>query len=117
MSDLERNRAITFLSLLGVTLLALIGLQSDFVPQARPGDALQLCAVSKGALCDEAAPIEASKHALQHDAAELGHMLVTAPRTVSPSTPAVADLGTMTVTARRVLVLARDEAAPYETTI
>jgi hypothetical protein len=96
MSDLEKTRAITFLSLLGATLILLFALRSDFDPRTQHTiDPLQLCAVTKGALCDDPQP--GARHASSFEVVELGQMVVTASRATT-----IADLGALTVTASRL---------------
>ena len=99
MSELEKTRAITFLSLLGATLIVLFALRSEFDPNTRHAvDPLQLCAVTKGAFCDGLEQ-PGTRDAANVQVVELGAMVVTAPRVST-----VADLGSMTITAPRTAV-------------
>lgn len=54
MSELEKIRAISFLSILTITLIVLFALQSRTAGAPTPAsEALQICATSKGALCPD----------------------------------------------------------------
>jgi hypothetical protein len=56
MSELEKIRAVSFLSILTIMLVVLFALQSRTPHAPEPKrNAIELCAVSKGALCDDPA--------------------------------------------------------------
>lgn len=93
MSELEKVRAASFLSVLTIALVVLSGLRQDTGFAAPARESIEVCAVTKGALCDDAAPA--------HRAQGAG-----APVRVSDATRAsapiagepIADLGSITVT-------------------
>jgi hypothetical protein len=108
MSDLEKHRALTLVAVVAAALFGLFAYQSRGVSTQHSGirDPLELCAASKGALCDEtpadtvaAAPGTPATAQVVH---ELGRLLVSAPRVRDETTKTqVALLGSITVTAPR----------------
>lgn len=106
MSELKEIRAISYLSILAAALTVLFALQSsDGRVQLR--DPLALCIASKGALCDRL-----HNEAIPHETfgavpiADLGDMTVIARRIpdmqVASTIEDVTFLGAMTVTASRL---------------
>lgn len=107
MSELEKIRAISFLSILTITLIVLFALQSRTdAPTPSAPEALQLCAISKGALCPD--PSLGGVHSGAGNArAKRGALIVTSVQPtptgylVSGDAP-VSMLGEMTVVAARL---------------
>lgn len=108
VSELEKIRALSFLSVLTIMLIVLFALQSRSLDATGPAtNSLQTCATSKGALCPEGALSGVHSAAGAGAPAEVGATLVTTPRlapaarTGSGVAP-VAFLGEMTVVADRL---------------
>jgi hypothetical protein len=55
MSEIEKQRALTLVTVVTLGLVGLLAYQSQHQPTTAAGlrDSLELCAVSKGAICDE----------------------------------------------------------------
>lgn len=108
MSELEKIRALSFLSILTITLVVLFALQSRGFDATGPAtNSLQTCATSKGALCPEGALGGVHSAAGAAAPAELGALLVTTPRPapaarMGSGVAPVAFLGQMTVVADRL---------------
>src|SRR5262245_55809365 len=101
MSEQEKIRAIQFFTLLGAVLLVLFSLQSSDFSASQGRDPLEVCAASKGAICDDPASPE---HRLAIRGAEkVGQVLECAPKpdTQLSASPDTQLIGTMTVTATR----------------
>jgi hypothetical protein len=104
MSEVEKFRALTLVTVLAAALLALFAFQSRGANALHSGvrDPLELCAASKGTLCDETADSTVAGAAATADIADLGHIVVTAPRGGDEGSDLqVAYLGSITVTAPR----------------
>jgi len=104
MSEAEKIRAVSLVSVIAITLALMVSLQGRTAQfQVPVRSALEICAASKGAVCDLpanqalAAPI---RHA-NVPVSELGAMIIVAsPLGLSDADLlAAADLGRMTVTA------------------
>lgn len=101
MSELEKIRAISFLSILTITLIVLFALQSSSVaPASRASEALQLCATSKGALCPD--PGIASVHSTRGAHAKRIGLNVSTPQPTPIAFNDAPALGQMTVVAARL---------------
>lgn len=106
MSELEKMRAISFVSILTITLIVLFAVQSRSVAPVSPAEALQICATSKGALCPD--PSLGGAHSAARDTrAKRGALIVTTPQPtpvalIAPGDAPVAVLGEMTVFAARL---------------
>jgi len=107
MSELEKFRALTLVTVLAVALLGLFTYQSrGATAQHSARDPLELCAASKGTLCDETTADKVAGAAGMADITDvvhdLGHIVVTAPRARDEAPGSqVAFLGSITVTAPR----------------
>lgn len=94
MSELEKIRATNFFSVLAIALALLVGLQGDARPGAAAGESIEICAITKGSLCDDAAaPVVRTATDAVTDA-------FTDVATPLAGDATVASLGTMTVSAR-----------------
>lgn len=102
MSEQEKLRALTLVAILTVSLVGLFSFRSEVGAGYHPShrDSLELCAASKGAICDEAPAKQLVKASW---VVNLGHIVVTASRLPEPAPEAaqVAFLGSITVTAPR----------------
>src|SRR5688572_27858747 len=78
MSDVEKIRAASFLSIITIAPVLLVALQERDGRIAAPArETIELCAVTKGALCHDATG-SAERVAREPAAAQLGQMLVVA---------------------------------------
>lgn len=103
MSEVEKFRALTLVALLTLALAGGFAYQSRDVAVQHSGvrDALELCAASKGALCDETAAGKVAGTDIA-DVHDLGHIVVTATRVADEASDLqIAFLGSITVTAPR----------------
>jgi len=102
MSELEKIRAASFLSILTIALVVLAVLQARGPEVAAPArESLEVCAASKGALCDDAVAAP-TQHAREEVPAALGQTVVAAQRDATMLAAArapVGFLGEMTVVA------------------
>jgi hypothetical protein len=63
MSELEKARAASLLSVITIALVVLSVLKSDLAPGTPARESIEVCAASKGALCDDAvAPVTHFAH-------------------------------------------------------
>ena len=79
MSDIEKVRAGSFLSIITLLLVVLVAWQERDTRVAAPArDSIELCAITKGALCHDATPSAEPVVAGKVAPVELGQMLVVA---------------------------------------
>jgi len=100
MSELGKIRATNFFSVLAIALALLVGLNGDSRPGAAAGESIEVCAITKGALCDDA-----TGQAVVTAAQRVTNAFSNAAPFPNASVPIagdedVASLGAMTVAAR-----------------
>jgi hypothetical protein len=81
MSDVEKVRAASFLSIITIVLVVLVAMQERDARVATPArETIELCAVTKGALCHDA--VESAERVVVREQApvELGQMVVVGER-------------------------------------
>jgi hypothetical protein len=100
MSEQEKIRAIQFFTVLGALLLVLFSLQSPDSGATQGREPLEVCAASKGAICDDPASPE---HRLAIRGAEtVGQAMECAPAPELTDSSGAQLMGSMTVTASRL---------------
>ena len=94
MSDVEKIRAANFLSIITIALVMLVALQERDARLAAPArETIELCAITKGALCHDATD-SAERVVRERAPVELGQMLVVA-KPLRPQLVAAVDPATI----------------------